>query len=425
MNILVISYETWCDTTNGGNVLSNIFADFKDDNFAQIYCSSGLPQNRLCSRYYQISDKMLMTRSGRSFETDGTAQQESVPAQDALFTKTKNSPLHEFFRLGREIMWKVFPWKTKELSKFITGFKPDVIFAPCYYYAHTSWLAQYAYKLTGCPIISYISDDNYSMRKISFSPSFWINKLITRKAIRNLFSKCSLIYTMTDAQKREYEEIFCKPMKILCKSASFEDVQSNPPHKPIRLLYGGGLYLKRWKILLEIKKALEKINSGEKKAYLDIFTAQNPPQKYVNALNDGKNSFIRPAVSYERLMQEYHASDIAVHVESFDRKNFLLTRLSFSTKIIDCLRSGCAVFAIGPRGQAGIDYLEDNDAAVCVRDKEDIFTALCGLIDNTQMISDYSRRAIELGRRNHSASEIAAGIKKDFEQIIKGQNANL
>ena len=48
MKILIVSYEAWRDTNNGGNVLSNIFFSFDNTEIAQIYCSGELPSNTIC-----------------------------------------------------------------------------------------------------------------------------------------------------------------------------------------------------------------------------------------------------------------------------------------------------------------------------------------------------------------------------------------
>ena len=69
MNILIVSYEAWRDTNNGGNVLSNIFSAFPDANIAQIYCSGEEPANSICRKYFQISDSMLLkSEKGRVLE---------------------------------------------------------------------------------------------------------------------------------------------------------------------------------------------------------------------------------------------------------------------------------------------------------------------------------------------------------------------
>ena len=60
MKILIVSAEAWRDDTNGGNVLSNIFAGFKNAEFAQIYRNSGEPFNSCCNQYFQMTDSMAV-----------------------------------------------------------------------------------------------------------------------------------------------------------------------------------------------------------------------------------------------------------------------------------------------------------------------------------------------------------------------------
>ena len=368
MKILIISYESWRDTNNGGNVLSNIFCAFPEADIAQIYCSGELPQNNICQNYYQISESMLLTRrKGRHLEERNYGEDDT--AQTVVIENKVKSRIPDLFRqaslLAREFLWSVTAWKTKDLEVFVQGFRPDIIFAPCYSYAHVSKLALYVKQIVRCPMISYISDDNYSLKKFNISLSFFANRLITRKWIRRLFAESSLIYTMTDMQKTEYEAIFGRPMKVLCKSASFEE-SDRKIGQPVRFIYAGGLYLNRWKMLGKLAEAIEKLNADEIKAQLHIYSGSNLKPYQKRKLHDGQNSFLHDAIPYKALTERYKESDIAVHVESFDLKNRLLTRLSFSTKIIDCMNSGCAILAIGPETQAGIAYLKENDAAICV-----------------------------------------------------------
>ena len=418
MNILVISQETWTEKTNGGNVLSNIFKNFDTANFAQIYCSAGLPENSICSRYFQLSDRLMLKNQFRIINSQDIV---SDPNDTEMVGRSLRSGIfREVLLLAREAAWSIINWKSEALKNFILDFHPDIIFAPCYSYIHTSKIALYAQELTACPVISYISDDNYSCKRISFSPSFWINRFITRKYIRKLFAKSRLIYTMTQNQIDEYEPIFNVKMKILCKGGK-PAVEKTTVNNPIRLIYGGGLYLNRWKILAEIKKALENVNKDGIKAQLHIYSSTELPEKVRNKLNDNENSFLFPAISYEKLMSEYKNSDIALHVEAFDKKNLSYTRLSFSTKIVDCLSSGCATVAVGPEGQAGIDYLEANDGAVCIRDKNEIAEKITELINHPETILQYSKKAAELLIKNHSEEVISEMVKNDFEEIFENE----
>lgn len=420
MNILIISSEAWRDTNNGGNVLSNIFTAFPDANIAQIYCSGEEPQNSVCRKYFQISDSMLLTRGKgrkleeRDYSTISTNQPETV---DNKIKRVIPGFLRETALLARECLWTIFDWRTKELGQFIRDFIPDVIFAPCYSYFHVSKVALHAKKIAQCPMISYISDDNYSLKQFRLSPSFWINRLITRKWIRRHFAACELIYTMTELQKKEYERALGRPMKVLCKSAAFEE-PNGEIGDPIRFIYAGGLYLNRWKVLAEISKVLAQVNRTGVRAKLHIYSGSKLPVRHERKLNDGKNATLHPQIPYAELMARYRESDVAVHVESFDLKNRLSTRLSFSTKIIDCMNSGCALLAVGPADQAGIAYLKEHDAAICVNDLKDLHTVISELVENTERIGAYARKAIQLGKKNHIKQSIDQMLRQDFRDVI-------
>ena len=64
MRILLITDEEWNDAVYGNNILTNWFEGF-DAEFAQIYCSPGLPYNQVCDRYFRITDAQMV----RSFFT--------------------------------------------------------------------------------------------------------------------------------------------------------------------------------------------------------------------------------------------------------------------------------------------------------------------------------------------------------------------
>ncbi|MBQ8859973.1 MAG: hypothetical protein IJ015_01380 [Ruminococcus sp.] len=400
--------------------MSNIFSSFEDANIAQIYCSGEQPENSVCQKYFQISDAMLVTKQkGRRLEEKDYSSSESDETSDieGKLKERLTGFLREPALLAREFLWTLFNFRTPELETFIKEFKPDVIFAPCYSYYHVSKLALYVKSIADCPMISYISDDNYSIRQFRFSPSFWINRLITRKWIRRHFSQCSLVYTMTQLQKEEYEELFGIRMKVLCKAADFSE-QIKEPQSPIKIIYAGGLYLNRWKILGKVAKALEVINQSHIKAQLHIYSASKLSEKQSEKLNDGRNSFLHGAVPYTQLKEKYDESDIAVHVESFDLKNRCITRLSFSTKIIDCMNSGCAILAIGPKSQAGIAYLKDNDAAVCINDTKSLLSTIDAFVSNPSLIKEYAQKANELGMKNHMKANIDKMLKEDFADVV-------
>ena len=157
---------------------------------------------------------------------------------------------------------------------------------------------------------------------------------------------------------------------------------------------------------------------------LDIYTGNEISRKMNHLLNDGKNSIIHGTVSQSELKEIYRNSDIALHVESFDLKNRLAVRMSFSTKIVDCLSGGCAVMAICDEKQGGMIYLKQENAAICASNKEEIRHKLYEVINDPKIIIEYAERAKKCCFLNHDKKKITNMIIKDFKRIINESSSN-
>ena len=427
MKVLIISAEVWQEKTNGGNVLSNMFKNM-DWEFAQIYCNPGMPENKICSKYYQMTDGMVIRNTflhkpiGKEFEFEFQKDE-----RDTEKIELPNQRFYSFFhkyRLGifyfaKHLLWNISNWKNENLKKFIDDFSPDIIFAPCYGDKFLLRLARFVGDYTGKKIISYISDDHYTLKQFSISPIFWIERFILRNELRKTFPYYSLVYTMTETQKLQCEKDLNANMKILRKAAPYVNAQNDKVvNSPLRIVYAGGIYLNRWKTLKMLVDVLKDINKDGVKAILDVYTANEITSEINQALNDGINGIIHNSVSQSELEKIYQKSDIALHVESFDLKNRLLVRMSFSTKIVDCLSSGCAIMAICDSKQAGFEYLNSENAAICVSNTEEIKQALSRLIEEKHLILEYANNAKQCCIRNHDVNKIEEMIRCDFENLV-------
>ena len=437
MRVLVLSAETWRDDSNGGNVLSNIFNGLPYT-YAQIYCNPGDPFNSLCKDYYQITDRDVIDylfkpsirkqkRIGRVRKFENYPQNqsswESGAGNTAIYKIAKKMRFESMY-VAQEILWGMVPLENLELKKFVEEFNPDVIFAPCYASHRMLRLARYLKQITGKPIISYISDDNYSLKQFKFSPVFWINRLVLRKHMRQTIPMYSLLYTMADEQKDELEKVFDVPIKVLRKHGDFEIARRrrNKTWNRIRLIYAGGIYLNRWKTLAELARCISVINNeGGVQFQLDIYTNNDLSKTQTKKLNIEDASYVHKAVPYDQLTQLYKESDIAIHCESFDIKYEYDTRLSFSTKIIDCLHSGCAVLAIAWEKHSGLIYLRREDAAFCVDNMAEIESVLRKIKNSPELIDDYAEKAWQCGRRNHNTEDIRRGLSEDFQRVVEGE----
>ena len=91
-----------------------------------------------------------------------------------------------------------------------------------------------------------------------------------------------------------------------------------------------------------------------------------------------------------------------------------MTRLSFSTKIIDCFQSECAILAIAWEEHTGIKCLKRNDAAICVTNVKDIETAVTRIVENPKLIKEYAMKAYECEKRNHRIEDVQRTLYDAF-----------
>ena len=424
--ILLLVAEAWRHDAAGGNVINNIFGGM-DFEFAQVYCDSRMPQNEFCKKYYQFSfEEMFRAVIGRKkvgrvlpeeLLSNNKAEQDGIKKHRTFnVIKSWNT---NFFRTMKKFICYTSNWKTDELREFITEFNPDLIFAPCYASPFLLSLTRYVKELTGKKIITYSGDSSYTLKQFSLSPVFWIDKFWIRHCLRKTFWCYDLFYSMSEDEIKEMGPIVKKEMKIFRKGFSFEDIKTKTDvNSPVKMIYAGGVYINRWKVLAKIGEAIKKINSGEVKIELHIYTGTPITEKQKAKLNDGVNIFLHAPVSMDELERIYKQSDIAIHCESFEMTKRYVTRLSFSTKIVDCLKSGCAVLAVAWGEHTGMKYLKENDAAICIENIKDIETTLKQIVDNPEIITEYSKKALALGHKNHSIDNIRKSLAQDFNELL-------
>lgn len=426
--ILIISGEAWREESNGGNVLSNLFSSFTDEyEFAQIYTNPSLPDNSVCETYFHLSEtEMLKNIFKRNYFGKILSKNEinKKNIENEYFSHSKVSFIKNYLiNIGffvQNLLWRFSKWKSPELEKFILDFNPDIVFAPLYSGLWIHRIDRYVAKLTDKKIISYVSDDVLTFKQFSISPFFWFNRLFLRHNIFKTAKHYSLLYTMTQEQLEEYQPVLKVPMKVLKKTGNFE---GSPPLKtdcgnPLIITYGGNLIYNRYKTLHKLAQAIKEINQNGIKIQLHIYTQTPITEKLKLLLDDGQNSLLLGKVSMEQLNVKYSGSDLVLHVESFELKQRLLTRLSFSTKIIDLMHTGRGILAICSKESSPYKYLKSEDAAICVADVSEIKKTLQHLLEFPEQINEYAIKAWECGVRNHDVKIVTKDLHADFKSMI-------
>lgn len=428
MKILLITDEIWNDRVFGNNVLENWFNDMPDAEFAQIGCLPGKPLNRMCTRYFQLTDVMMAksllgSKAGISFvvpvdEMQNSPQTASYIASSKFYLfmkKISGTPV----RLLREFIWSIGRYNKVELQRFINDFDPDIVFCPRLSTWKLMRLENTVANMTNVPFVGFTADDEASFREYSWSPLYWVNRYFFHRAFHKHIKLFKHYFTFSADQCAEYTAEYGIPTSTLYKCGQFSNqLNKKEIGDPIRLVYAGRLYCNRWKSLAEIGKALKIINEDGLKMVLDIYTQESLTDKQRKALSEDSFIYLKGSVSPAELKEVYRKADIALHVESFDRVNRLRTRVSFSTKIIDLMASTCAIMAVCWNEHAGYKYLEGNDAAFCIDAYDKILPQLQQIVENPRLISEYANKAHQCGLTNHNKEKIQGQIISKFKQVI-------
>ena len=431
MKILIITAEEWNDYVYGNGVLSNWFSGF-DAEFAHIYTSPGLPINHICRRYFRITDAemahSLVSRSKAGAElvvSADVASKERMQNAQRLglygFMKNVSLGMHTFVQLIRDFIWCNGHYNEEALSKFVTDFNPDVVYCPRYLTPALMRLEKLVSKITNAPIVAFTADDEASYREYSLSPLYWLRRIWVHHKFANHLKTIGYrhYWTFSEDQAQEYALAYGVETSTLYKCADFSEFHAwKAPGSPIRLVYAGRLYCNRWKTLAEIGKALKIINKDVERMVLDIYTTDELTTVQKQALCPENSVYFHGRVTPAELVEIYKKGDISLHVESFDTKYRLVTRVSFSTKIIDLMASTCAILAVCWNEHTGYKYLKKQDAAFCVSNYRDILPLLQRVCDHPKLIQQYAQKAYDCGKRNHSREIIQTQIRQMFEKVI-------
>ncbi|MFR5748855.1 MAG: hypothetical protein ACLUD4_08010 [Thomasclavelia spiroformis] len=418
MKILVITDSLWREDNNVGNSYSNIFGGIKDIELYNISCQQGKSSNTIVKSCYQISEKSIIKSffGGKS----GFIEKEISINED---NNIRNSSLPRFQILFwvRELIWLTSKWKTKELRDYICNISPDLIFLQLADKIYLNRLGLYVKKVCQCPMVAYSWDDIYTLKQFSLSPLFWIDRFYKRKSLRKVIKQCEKLYTISNIQRIEYNKIFKKDCKLLFKGYDFDEnieFLDKPMFDSINFLYTGNIGDNRWKNLLLLAKQIESINNDKIKLMLDIYTASPMTKKIKTSFGKFKYTKLHGKVSKKKVVELQSSADILVHVEPFDIKGMLKSRLSFSTKLVDYFYQHKCIFAIGDIRSASINYLMMNDSAFVAKNKEEIKNYLIEIKNNPKILNIYAKKAYETGIKNHNIKNIQKDLSSDFDLII-------
>ena len=429
MKILVVGVGAWNDIQYGNNVMTNWFEGYNAE-FANIYVHAGYPCNSMCEKYMQITDSMMMhsiigRRAGKIFSMT-YAEQKNYNKREGLFVqntnlekRAKSLPV-DIANLAKDSVWLLGRIDKIALKKFVQDFNPDIVFCHHVFNFNFWRVERLVRKFTKAPMVAFTGDSEASLNRVSYSPLFWIRQITLNRLFKKHIKLFEHYFTFCEDQARRYEILSGKPASTLYKCADFVDkFESKPVGKPIHLVYAGNIIYNRWETLAVLADALEIINKDGEKMVLDIYTNTQLTPEMAKRLKNRRGTIVHGRVAPSELVEIYKRADIALHIESFTKKYRLDTKDSFSTKIVDLMSSTCAIMAVCWKYHNGLQYLQREDAAICISDLTKVQEMLQRICNNPSVIQSYARKAWECGKRNHTREAIQNHITEVFEKAIQ------
>ena len=409
MKILVITLNAWNFSNSTGNTVSNLFAKLADgDEVANVYCRNEKIDNNICWRYFKVTESDILQnllspqRCGNVINKRASIQKQLSNSPNggmAYFRKHR----YTIFLLLRELIWLIPVWKNSRLKEFVQNFGPDIIYMHGHYNLYMHWMLSYCQKLSGAKVVMYWADDMYGRKKKAPLGHFYENLL--RKRFRKSIELSALLFGGSLQLCDEYSNLFGKkfvPFFKECKQIRLDE--NKVVNSPLMIVYAGNLLFGREGIMVKLVKAITQINNtgAHNRIFLKIFSNTPPSKESLRYLDDKKSSSFLGCKPYSEVCEEMDKSDIALFVESFDKECILSTRLSFSTKIIDCMQSTAAILAIGPKEIASIDYLSRNQLGYVITDINDLMQKLLYLTNHPEIIAEVNKKKVEFAIKNHT-----------------------
>ena len=420
MRVLMISRNAWSDTNSIGNTLSNFFAGIENIEFASIYFRSADPNNRLCRKYYRVTEIEVLKkwfspkRIGNSFSYDCSVASDVTPAQkmesDAVKVIRKRNLRLAYWLSDR--IWYSRKWQNENLSTFIEEFKPDLVFtfvksAPQYYL--TVKLLRERFNI---PIFSWIADDEYT----------GLAKRKAKKEIRNLkyiLSASAVVAGCSQEICKYYHTVFGCEATPLYKGCDLSVPVKDYINKPLKIVYAGNLLYGRMDIISSVANILDRYDPKGEKVSFEIYsnTALSPEEKKV--FEEKPSVQYMGCKDYETIKQRLFSSDMVLHAESFEQEQIIKTKYSFSTKIIDCLQSGSVMLAIGPNELASIAYVKQISGAYVIDNKENLEEQLTAILDDRDSYAGRSKAIRVFAQENHDCVLNTQKLERVLKKIME------
>lgn len=413
--VLIVSVNPLSETSNNGKTIASFFKGWPRERLAQLYFHREVPTSPVCENYFRICDEDLLSALKRLRRPQGQRVHRGSDSP-RLIPQTANDRLKRSraVRLARAVLWAgALRLDAGPVREWLDEFDPELIFFvggdATYLYPPVERLA----VRYGAALTYYITDD-YVLPAPVLNPFELITRLWTRRAFRRTCARSRLVLTIGEAMSQTYRERFGVESRAVMNMVALppahgdahrSDVAS--PSGDLTLAYLGGLHSRRWAVLAELGRSVERARDRGNAVALEIYTAETPTPQIREALDRPPAVRFGGALDANGVAERLSSADVLVHVEASDRASKRVTLLSVSTKISEYLAAGRPILAIGPAEVASIAYLTQTGAAFVASDTpDDMDRCLDELLGSAADRSARAARARVVAATNHDETVV-------------------
>ena len=421
--ILFITMDCWSsyNSATTANTFASLFENYDSNQMASLYLREEIPTSKQCCKFFSISENAVLrsvlkpnTITGKVFSRD----EMSVTQRDICnIEKTKERykkfgvKRNRILLFAREIMWLIGRWKSKELKEFLDDFKPDIVMYGMEGYCYFHRIVRYVLKSTGAKGIGYFWDDNFTYIQHKPTVGFLLHRYMQRRSLKKTVKITQDFFAISPKTKQEADEFFDINCTILTKPVDIVmNNRSRGSNGKIKIVYTGNLKIGRLDTLKVISDVLDEERNLFDKFIFEIYSGTTIADEDIELFNEAIK--FKGSIPSEQVNDVQREADVLLLIEDFQGENKLTARLSFSTKTTDYLGQGKCIFAIGNSDIASIEYLSENDCAICASSKKEIRDAMLRLINNPNLISEYGNKALQVGKVNHSRAIMEERVNK-------------
>lgn len=419
MKVLIISHNPMSTQFGIGKTLLSLFSEFEKNEICQLYTNQALPDQDVCESYFRITDKEVLKGVFSRKLRSGTVSAQNVVSDVTRKTASNPKNRQPHREIARDIIWKVSPWYSKELKKWLSEQKPTCIFAAI---GSGKFLYDMAIKIADdldIPLFTYVCDDFYFM-KAPKAPLGKMWKRLIVKETNKLIAKTDALVTICDELSNQYEKFFNKKAYTIMTGTNYS-VSETPKNTDtvLTLSYFGRLNINRYRSLAGIARAIDEINKEKNTGFsIDIYS-EDPSDEVLEEFKGIQSAKFCGFLNGNAFSERFFASQTLVHVEDFDEASVERVRYSVSTKIADSLASGIILFAYGPEEVASIQHLIRNRCAVVATSNSELKSKLETLFFGAEMRNAVCNNAIKTAELYHDPKNVSRRL---YECLKTGKN---